>query len=498
MEFTAQSLAQRSVDLGLVEAKQIDNMWTEIGRKDPSVEDLRSLLLRRGLLTNFQLDRLMTGERLGFFYGKYKVLYLIGAGTFARVYRAVHTQTGRIVAIKVLRRRHRDQPLEVEQFLREGHMGLKLKHPNIVSIYEIVNDDRTPFMAMEFVEGETLREVLKIRRVFSPLETLKIMQDLVAGLDFALSKGVTHRDLKLSNVLVSSKGRCKLVDFGLAAMADTSSPEALADCPSARAIDYAALERGTGVRKDDSRSDIYFTGSIMYNILSGKSPLTETRDRMARLNVSRFSEVTPINQVTEGVPQMVLQICSKAMEVDPTKRYQTPADMLADIKLAISRIEDGTIDQTDAAPSHQMTQTNPEDAKEGRGKTIMLVESKIDLQDLIREKLKNRGYRVLVFNSPERALQRFDAEADPVADCVVFSAPEMGNEALAAFNQFGTDGHTQNIAAILLVDRKQQHIIRSAKVGPKRMMLAMPLKVRELRSALIKLLRASSKEAIHE
>ncbi len=304
MEFTAQSLAQRLVDLNLVAPQRIEQLWSEMKRgSENELEDFKTLALRKELVTNFQLDRVLTGERLGYYYGPYKVLYLIGAGTFARVFRAVHKNTGRVVAVKVLRRRHRNEVKQVEQFLREGRMGLQLRHPNIVTVYEIQNDPRTPYLVMEFVEGETLRHVLKIRGKFSALDALRVMKDVCSGLDFAFSQGVTHRDLKLSNVLVSSTGRCKLVDFGLAALADTSSNEAIADCPSARAIDYAALERGTGVRKGDPRSDIYFVGAIFYHILSGVAPLTETRDRMARLNVTRLKEIPPISEYVKDIPQ---------------------------------------------------------------------------------------------------------------------------------------------------------------------------------------------------
>ncbi len=83
--------------------------------------------------------------------------------------------------MKVLRRRHRDQVAQVEQFLREGRMGLQLRHPNIVTIYEIENDPRTPYLVMEFVEGDTLRELLKIRKTFTPIEALKVVQDICAG-----------------------------------------------------------------------------------------------------------------------------------------------------------------------------------------------------------------------------------------------------------------------------------------------------------------------------
>lgn len=495
MEFTPGSLGQRLVDLELVSPTQMDQIWTEFGRSESDLEDYVSVLIRKGLVTNFQLERVLTGERLGYFYGRYKVLYMIGAGTFARVYRAVHRDTGRVVAVKVLRRRHRDDPRQVEQFLREGRMGLQLRHPNIVSIYEIENDPRTPYLVMEFVEGETLREILKIRKHFDAIAALKIMIDVAAALDFAAQYGITHRDLKLSNVLVGSSGRCKLVDFGLAAMADTSTPEALADCPSARAIDYAALERGTGVRKDDPRSDIYFAGCILYHILSGVSPLTETRDRLARLNITRFNEVRPLAALVPDCPQSVLAIRTKAMEVAPDKRYQSPGEMLNDMQTALRRLEAGITDDKLANPDASMITIDPEDAKEGRGKSVMLVECKMDLQDLVREKLKSRGYRVLVFVDPDRALERFLPDDPPAADCVVFSAPELGNSALEAFNRFGTDAHTKHLPAILLVDRKQQHIIRSALTGPKRILLAMPLKVRELRTALVKLLSHRDEES---
>ena len=485
MEFTSTSLTQRVVDLELATQAEIDKFWGELRTNNIELDDLKNLLLRKGILTNFQLDRMLTGERLGFFYGPYKVLYMIGAGTFARVFRAVHRVTGRVVAIKVLRRRHRDQVVQVEQFLREGRMGLQLRHPNIVTIHEIENDPRSPYLVMEFVEGETLREILKIRKTFGALESLMVMQDICAGLDFAFQKGITHRDLKLSNVLVHSSGRCKLVDFGLAALADVSSPEAIADCPSARAIDYAALERGTAVRKGDHRSDIYFVGIIFYNIVSGQPALVETRDRLQRLSVSRFQEIPPLNTVIPNLPECIYSICNKAMEFDPDKRYQTPGAMLNDIKNAIQKFDAEGVEQK--LPQHEIATISPEEAKEGNGKTLVVIESKQELQNILREKLKKRGYRVLIFGDPERALEKFAPGETAVADCIVMSAPDLGNRALEAFNLLSDQEHTKDIPVVMLVDPKQQHIIRSAKTGAKHVLLPMPLKVRELREALVRL-----------
>ena len=492
-DLTPTQLSQRIVELGLLEPLEVEQAWSEVGGISGTCDDLLRVLQRTDRLTNLQIDKILKNDRTGYFYGHWKILYLIGAGTFARVYRSVNRETGRVAAVKVLRRRHRAEPTQVEQFMREARVGIKLRHPNIVAIHEVDPDPRNPYMVMEFVEGQTLRELVKIRRKIDSVTSVKLMLDVANGLTYAAGFGITHRDMKLSNVLVTSVGKAKLVDFGLAALADTSNEAALADCPSARAIDYAALERGTGVRKDDPRSDIYFFGSMMYHLLAGDSPLTETRDRLQRLNVSRFREVPHINKVAPEVPSNVAAVVHKAMEFDPLKRYQSAAQLAEDLKVTLARLEAGdTVTTARIAAGREEPTDDEEISNEGANKTIMLVESKLEFQDLIREKLKKRGYRVLVISDPVRALTRFAPDEDQPADCVLFSAPELGAAALEAFNEFGSAAHTANIPAILLADRKQQFVIRNAQLGPKRMMLAMPLKVRDLRVALLRLLGKKS------
>ncbi len=490
MQFTAQSLSQRLLELGLVQPEQLDQVWSAIPRKEQSLDNFIQQVLRKELVTNFQLERVLAGERQGYFYGKYKVLYMIGAGTFARVYRSAHVDTKKVVAVKVLRMRHREDPEQVEQFLREGQMGMQLRHPNIVSIYEIVGDPRAPYLVMEFVEGQTLRELMAVRRRLEPLAAMRIVRDVVAGLDAALKEGITHRDMKLSNVLVSASGRCKLVDFGLAAIAKTDTPDELADCPNARAIDYAALERATGVRKDDSRSDLYFAGVILYHMLSGVAPLTETRDRLARLNVSRFREVKPLGALIPSLPANVLTVCSRAMELDPKRRYQSPAEMLSEIRSVIERLEAGDTTTVSQLINRQVSQgaVDAEAAKEGDGKVVMVVESRLEMQDLLRERLRSRGYRVLVTSNPQRALQIFTDQQASRPDCVIFSATDLGGQALDAFNELGQQTESQSVPAILIIDREQEHVLQRARLGPYRVILMMPLKVRQLREVLAKLL----------
>ena len=122
-DFTAEQIAQRTLDLNLLDERQLRSVWSECGTRAIPTDEFTSLLVRRELLTNYQLEKLCRGEKTGFYYGDYKVLYLVGTGSFARVYRAVHKDDGRVVAIKALRKRFSDKPLETEQFLREGKMG---------------------------------------------------------------------------------------------------------------------------------------------------------------------------------------------------------------------------------------------------------------------------------------------------------------------------------------------------------------------------------------
>lgn len=488
-DFTPQEFAERVADLGLADRRTIDLALSDLGVGERTLDDMVHVMQRHGVVTTLQTEKILKGDRQGFFYGDYKVLYLIGAGTFARVYRAA--KEDEVFAVKVLRKRFRDEIKELEQFLREGRMGLKLRHPNIVSIIDVVPDVRNPFLVMEFVEGQTLRELVRVRGKLPPDLSLKLMHEIASGLAYAASLGIAHRDLKLSNVLISSDGKAKLVDFGLAALTDRNNPEKMADCPNARAIDYAALERGTGVRKDDPRSDVYFAGCMLYHMIAGVPPLTETRDRLHRLNVTRFYEVVPLHERVEDLPGAVGHVVQRAMDMDPDKRIQSPAALQAEIKKAIDLLEKGGERRREADFAAPMAEHHDDDetpTNEGEGYVVMLVESKAGLQNAVRERLKSRGYRVLVISDPNRALARFNADEPPPADCVIFGASELGMLAMEAFNQFGQDEHTRDLPAILLADQRLHLVVQGAKTGPRRKLLSLPLKVRELRSALLQLL----------
>jgi serine/threonine-protein kinase len=488
VDMSAEQFAQRVVDLDLLDARQLESVWSELGTRNVSAVEFRNLLVRRELLTNFQVDRLLAGKRAGYYYGQYKVLYLVGSGTFARVYRAVQRETGKVVAIKVLRQRYSEDLEKTGQFTREAQMVMKLRHPNIVPIFDVVSEKGSHYMVMDFIEGQNLRDFLKARRKFTVEESLRLITDVAAGLDYAFQRGITHRDLKLSNVLISSTGRASLVDFGLAAI-DQSMAEKGEQASNPRSIDYAGLERITGVRKDHKQSDIYFTGVMLYHLLTGHPPLHETRDRIQRLSVSRYREIKPIVEWEPELPASVVLVVQKSMELDPAKRYQTPGEMLAEIKLVTRRVEAGEVAPLAAGPRDESAAATSATASpgasllEGESRTVMIVESNIELQNAFRDKLKQYGYRVLVTADPQRALARF-SQTPGLANCVVFSTGELGDSALDAFKQFVGDEATSSIPAILLVNQGQKALAKELGLNRRHAIVTMPVKFKAFRQTL--------------
>lgn len=497
MAISPEQLTQRIIDAGLVEPRQMEAVWAEIGTREVTLDDLTGLLLRKELLTNYQLNRLLKGERGGYFYGKYKVLYLVGHGTFARVYRAVDVTTGRIVCVKALRKRMREDKATTEQFLREGHIGMQLRHPCIVPIYEVL-EEPSPALVMEFVEGSNLREFQRMRKKLAPIEAMRLTVDILSGLVYAFQQGMTHRDLKMSNVLVNSRGRAKLVDFGLAGL--QASEQTDVEQTNPRTIDYAALERACGSRNNDPRSDLYFVGVMLYNMLTGVSPIGDAKDRLSRLSSARFHNIKPIQHVEPSVPGRLAAFVMRSLELKPEKRYATAQEMHDDARRILARLEAGDVSEPDAseasAPLPKALRL-PSD-HEGANKTVMVVESKIEMQNVLRDRLKKYGYRVLVFSDPRRAIKRFVDDEHQPADCVLFCAQYLGAEALAAFNEFGALKETKDVPAILFVDGQQKDLIQAAQTAPHRVVLSTPLKVRELRDALIRLIRLSEQPKVEQ
>ncbi|MEX0612213.1 MAG: protein kinase, partial [Pirellulales bacterium] len=347
-----------------------------------------------------------------------------------------------------------------------------------VEIHEVYSHGVTHYIVMDFVEGRNLREFYRARRRFDPLEAAHIMEGVMAGLNYASQQGITHRDLKMSNVLLSSDGEPKLVDFGLAGL--QGAEEEVAEGMSRRTVLYAGLERATGVRMDDQRSDIFFAGTILYQMLTGIPALSDTRDRSQQAGRSLYRDIKPILDLAPKLPLPLAMVVNKAVEFDPERRYQTPADMLVDLKLAIKRVKAAQAGGHAAAPelhSHEGIDAD------GQARKLMIVESDAKMQDMLRDLFKKNGYRVLVLSDPERALGRF-LDDFRAADIVLFTTSSNGRAALEMFNRFGQEAATRDRPAVLLLDQTHHAWEDEAEVADHRAVAKMPIKMRELREVL--------------
>jgi serine/threonine-protein kinase len=487
---TAEELAHRAQELQLVGAAHLGEAWTELGGHNVPIEKLGAVLVRRELLTGYQLERLLKGERTGFFFGKAKLLYQIGAGSFARVFRAINIEDGSIMAVKVLRSRFSADAEKCRAFRREGEMGRLLRHPHIVAIEDVGQEGNTTYITMEFLEGQTLRELVRIRGALDLPRALDLIVQMVSGLEYAHRRGVTHRDLKASNVLVSSTGQAKLVDFGLAGVDAEAGDRHLDRTEQPRTVDYAALEKLSGMKDDSLRSDIYFLGTIAYLTLSGKPALAESKDRLVRSDPRRFTAVAPLATVAPDLPRDVADVVGRMMQIDPLERWQTAADVRRVLEpLTTKYAAGGAGPRLATRDSGEFPAPSAMSAERAATKgTIMVVETSQKAQEALRSFFTKLGYRVLVTENPDRALVRFSTTPLP-ADCLVMSTQSLGDAAVHAFNRLSTDAFFAAVPAILLTSPKQKSLSAQAKLDGLRKVLETPIRTAEMTKLLDSLVK---------
>jgi serine/threonine-protein kinase len=279
-------------------------------------------------------DSSAKGPRRDIRIGKYQVLAHIATGGMGAVYKARDTDSGREVALKVLQPEVAGKPALIARFRREADHALRLRHENIVTVYEFGEANKTLFLAMEFIDGIDLHEYSQRKGPLDPEEARQIVLQAARGLQHAFEQGIVHRDVKPSNFLVTrhnGKLVVKLTDLGLAREQDGQEGRITRAGTTVGTLDYMSPEQARDSGKADVRSDLYSLGGTWYHLLAGQAPFPKggLAERLLKIMNSPPGDVRVYNPRVSAATWAVVR---RLLEKDPDDRYQTPAELIEDLE----------------------------------------------------------------------------------------------------------------------------------------------------------------------
>ncbi len=276
--------------------------------------------------------------------GKYKITSVLGKGAMGIVYRALDPDINREVAVKTIRfdlvSEEGDREEMMERFMREAQAAGKLTHSNIITIYDVGREKDMTYIVMQLIEGKSLQKVISSGEKISTQEVIQLMDQLCKALDYAHDNGIIHRDIKPANILLDKKGKPYIVDFGVARLETSTLTEAgtTLGTPS-----YMSPEQVMG-KKVDRRSDIFSLGGILYELLTGKRAFQAQSITTVIYKIIN-EEPVALTEVKKGLPVGFEQIVCRALAKDPNCRYQTCAELAADLH-NFDQLSDKTIPVT--------------------------------------------------------------------------------------------------------------------------------------------------------
>ena len=260
------------------------------------------------------------------FDGRYRVLGRLGVGGMATVYLAEDSSLGRKVALKVMAERYAEDGEFVERFRREAQAAARLNHPNIIAVYDRGEADGRPYIAMEYLQGRTLKQVIQKEGPLPPERAIALAMQVLAGLRYAHEHGVVHRDVKPHNVLVGDDGRIKVTDFGIAHAGDPQMTEVGSIVGTAQ---YLSPEQARG-RSVGPQTDVYSLGVVLYEMLAGRVPFEgDSSVAIAMQHVS--DEPPPLRSLVPQVPESLAMVVAHSMLKQPEQRYGSADEFSADL-----------------------------------------------------------------------------------------------------------------------------------------------------------------------
>ena len=356
----------------------IDSLPAE--KKPQDGEQLARELVRRKKLTAYQAQQICAGKGNSLVLGSYVILDKLGQGGMGVVLKAEHRRMARWVALKVLSPKLVGTPDALRRFQREVKAAARLTHPNIVLAYDADLAGRTPFLVMEYVDGTDLSSLVKKRGPLPLDQALDCILQAARGLDYAHENGVVHRDIKPANLLLDRQGTVKILDMGLARLdsAGGQQDQLTGTGQIMGTVDYMAPEQAMNTKHADQRADIYSLGATLWYLLTGQ-PLFDAETTVEKLMAHQTKPVPSLRSACPDVSPALETVFLKMAAKTPEARYQTMAEVIADLELgrsdtsagapavSIAAAEDARLDEFlrgMAAPSPQRSEP-PREASRG-------------------------------------------------------------------------------------------------------------------------------------
>lgn len=290
--------------------------------------------------------------------GRYELIERVGGGGMALVYKALDTLLNRYVAVKVLRQQYAHDEEFVRRFRREAQSAASLSHPNVVSIYDVGQDEETHFIVMEYVEGSNLNDIIKAQAPLQAAEAVHIATQICDALEHAHANGIIHRDIKPHNILIGKNGRVKVTDFGIARAITTSTITQTGSVIGS--VHYFSPEHAKGVSAGE-KSDLYSLGIVLYQMLTAKLPFIGESPISVALKHLQEPVEDP-RAVNPMIPQSVENVILKSLRKRPEERYVSAGEMLRDLETCLSperQIEPKWTYANDGADDAEATRVMP-------------------------------------------------------------------------------------------------------------------------------------------
>ncbi len=288
----------------------------------------------------------MNVNLVGATLGDYEIQRELGRGGMGVVYKAVEGKLHRTVALKVLSDKLSQNPAFVADFYREARAAAQISHPNVVTIYSVGEEAELHFIAMEFVQGQTLHHIVKRSGALPTRQAVEIARQVASALGAAHRRKIFHRDIKPHNIMVDGSGQAKVMDFGLAKMKESmaaslglkgSRPKSMGDDPWAGTPAYMSPEQLQGLPVDQ-RSDVYSLGVVLYEMLAGRMLYNSTDIEEVR-KMALENPLPPLRKANYKVPAYIVRVVEKALAKTRNERYATAEEMETDLKLALTRLD---------------------------------------------------------------------------------------------------------------------------------------------------------------